>query len=63
MLSMAPEALHLAEKVDRDRVGVSFNLCHALKAGQGGRIPDLLRKPAPKLFFVQINGARKTDRA
>jgi sugar phosphate isomerase/epimerase len=38
-------------------VGVTFNLCHELKAGNGARIDELLEKAASRLFFVSINGA------
>lgn len=51
------DALRVIEKVERDNVGLTFNLCHELKAGNGPRIDELLEKAAPQLFYVSINGA------
>ena len=51
------DALRVIEKVGRDNVGLTFNLCHELKAGNGPRIDELLEKAAPRLFYVSINGA------
>lgn len=51
------DALRVVEKIDRENVGVTFNLCHELKAGNGPRIDEILEKAAPELFFVSINGA------
>jgi sugar phosphate isomerase/epimerase len=51
------DALRVVEQVERDNVGVTFNLCHELKAGNGARVDELLDKASPKLFFVSINGA------
>lgn len=51
------DALRVATKVDRPNVGVSFNLCHCLRAGNGPRIPEILQRAAPRLFLVSINGA------
>lgn len=54
------DALRIVKKVDRDNVGLTFNLCHALMDGAEVRIPALLNVAAPYLFCVSINGA---DRA
>ncbi|MBL7646590.1 MAG: TIM barrel protein [Candidatus Hydrogenedentes bacterium] len=51
------DALRVVAQVERDNVGVTFNLCHELKAGNGARIDEILEKAAPRLFFVSINGA------
>jgi len=51
------DALQIARKVDRENLGVTFNLCHELKAGNAKRFDALLKKAMPKLFFVSINGA------
>ncbi len=53
------EALDLVKKVDLESVGVSFNLCHSLKTGQAGSIPQILEESISYLSIVQINGARK----
>jgi sugar phosphate isomerase/epimerase len=51
------DALRIAEKADRPNVGVTFNLCHELRAGHESRFDELLEKAAPRLFYVSINGA------
>ena len=51
------DATRVADRVDRDNVGVTFNLCHELRAGNGARIGALLDKAAPRLALVSINGA------
>jgi len=54
-----PQALRIAKKVDMDSVGVSFNLCHSLRAAQAGDINQILHEAAPFLFLVQISGATR----
>ncbi|HEX2862143.1 MAG TPA: TIM barrel protein [Lacunisphaera sp.] len=56
----AEEALALAEKAGRPNVGVGFNLSHELAAGNGARVPEILRRVASRLEMVTVNGA--TDR-
>lgn len=51
------DAVTLAEAVNHPAFGVSFNLCHALAMGEEKNIPDLLKRAAPRLFIVTINGA------
>jgi sugar phosphate isomerase/epimerase len=51
------DALRVAELVDRDNFGVTFNLCHALAMGAEPEIPTLLERARSKLFMVTINGA------
>lgn len=51
------DALRITEQVDRDNQGVTFNLCHELRAGNEPRFDELLDKAAPHLFLVSINGA------
>jgi len=51
------DALRVARKVDRKNVGVTFNLCHELHAGNESRFDQLLDEAAPYLFLVSINGA------
>lgn len=51
------DAVRLARKVDRKNLGVTFNLCHCLMAGDEAKIPELLAEAAPHLFVVTINGA------
>jgi sugar phosphate isomerase/epimerase len=56
-LERVQDAMRLAKKINRPDVGVTFNLCHCLKVGDGNRIPELLDLARPKLFLVTINGA------
>ena len=51
------DALRVVRKVDRRNVGVTFNLCHELQAGNEARFDRLLEEAAPYLFVVSINGA------
>lgn len=53
------EAARLAQAVNEPAFGVSFNLCHALKAGEGDRAEALIKSLGPKLYVLQINGADK----
>jgi len=56
-LERIQDAMRLVSKVDRPNVGVTFNLCHCLRVGDGARIPNLLREARSNLFAVTINGA------
>ena len=47
----------MARLVDRKNFGVTFNLCHALAAGDEDKIPALLEEAGASLFAVTINGA------
>ncbi len=58
-ISSTDEALRLAQAVNEPAFGVSFNLCHALKAGEGERAEALIKALGPKLFVLQVNGADK----
>jgi sugar phosphate isomerase/epimerase len=51
------DALAVANLVDRPNFGVTFNLCHALAAGEEAAIPALIARAGPRLLFVTINGA------
>lgn len=53
--------LSLAEKVDRDNVGVSFNLCHFLKQHDETELEAVLREAKPYLRIVQVSGADSGD--
>ena len=58
-VATAEDGLRIAEKVNRPNVGVTVNLCHELMAGNGDRIDEIIRKAAPRLMMVSINGADK----
>jgi sugar phosphate isomerase/epimerase len=51
------DALRIVRKVDRKNLGVTFNLCHELMAGNEARFDEILENAASKLFVVSINGA------
>lgn len=51
------DVLRVAKKVDRKNVGVTFNLCHFLKAEQGKDWKQALKQTGKKLFGVTICGA------
>jgi sugar phosphate isomerase/epimerase len=56
------DAIRVADKLDRDDVGVTFNLCHWLKVDGGERDPlPVLKAAMPRLMFVTINGADNGD--
>ncbi|MCP4450533.1 MAG: DUF1080 domain-containing protein [Planctomycetes bacterium] len=54
-------AVDLVKQVDRDNVGVVFNLCHRLKVEGAGDWQDALRQARPHLFAVSLNGADQGD--
>jgi sugar phosphate isomerase/epimerase len=51
------DCIRIAKAVDRPNLGISFNLCHALKMGEEERIGELLDEAKPHLFMVTVNGA------
>ena len=51
------DAVRIAKQAERPNVGVTFNLCHELMAGNERRLEDVLRASASRLFMVTINGA------
>jgi sugar phosphate isomerase/epimerase len=56
------DAIRVAEKVNRENLGITFNLCHFL-ADQGtkanGAFLPLVEKAMPYLFAISLNGADK----
>ena len=57
----AEDGLRLAKKVNRKNVGTSFNLCHFLKTDDEKNLEAVLKKCAPHLMLVSINGADSGD--
>lgn len=55
------DALRLTRKVNRPNVGMSFNLCHFLKTDDEKNLEAVLKKSAPHLMLVSINGADSGD--
>ena len=56
-MATAEHAFALASRSGRANIGVTVNLCHELAAGNGGRLPEVIRRVAPSLAMVSINGA------
>ncbi len=55
------DALRLAEKADRENLGVSFNLCHFLKLDDERHLEATLERAMPRLLLVSINGSDRGD--
>jgi sugar phosphate isomerase/epimerase len=55
------DAVRVAEKVNRDNVGVMFNLCHWLRVDSSRDYRALLKRAMPRLWAVSINGADARD--
>ncbi len=51
------DGLRVAEKINRPNVGVTFNLCHWLKVSPNQDLVTIIRKAAPLLTMLSINGA------
>ena len=60
-LATAEQAWSWIQRVERKNVGLTVNLAHELAAGNGPRLVEIIRKVAPALEMVSLNGA--TDRA
>ena len=56
-IETAEDSLRVVEKAGCDNLGASFNLCHELMHGNGGRLEEIIKKTAPKLMRVSISGA------
>jgi len=56
------DVIRVAEQAGRSNVGVTFNLCHELRAGFDPEFPQLLDKAIPRLYGVTINGADRQGR-
>ena len=56
-VATALDSLRIAEKVDRPNVGASFNLCHFLTQNNVDDLESVVRKVAPRMNLVSINGA------
>jgi len=56
-IATAPQAVRLVKKVNHKNVGVTINLCHELRAGNGKKLGEIIKEAIPHLFLVSINGA------
>jgi len=53
----ASSALPLVKKAERKNLGLTINLCHELKAGNGRALPGIVKQCGPYITLVSINGA------
>lgn len=61
-LERVEDALRLANRINRDDVGMTFNLCHWLKVEGAERDPlPVLKAALPRLMYVTICGADAGD--
>ncbi len=51
------DVVRVAERVGRNNVGATFNLCHELRSGFDPEFQHLLANAIPRLYAVTINGA------
>ena len=56
-LERVEDAVRLVKKVERKKVGATFNLCHWLNAEKGRKMKAVMKLAMPHLFVVTINGA------
>lgn len=60
-LERVEDAIRVTQKVDRENVGVMFNLCHWLRTDSQRNYRPLFERAGSKLFAVTINGADTYD--
>ena len=53
------DAMRVADRVDSEHLGVTFNLCHWLSLAPSDEPVTLLRTALPRLFVVTVNGAER----
>ncbi len=56
-IETAEDSLRVVEKAGCDNLGASFNVAHEVSHGNGQRLEEIIKKTAPKLMLVSINGA------
>lgn len=56
-LEKVADAVRVANKVDRDNVGVMFNLCHWMASEDEQQLDSLLQAARPRLLAVSISGS------
>lgn len=61
-VATAEDAIRIADKVNLPNVGVTVNLCHELMAGNEKRLSEIIKKAAPRLMMVSINGAESNSK-
>jgi sugar phosphate isomerase/epimerase len=55
------DSMRVADKVNRENVGVMFNLCHWLRVDKSRDYRPLLKQAMPRLWAISINGADDFD--
>ncbi len=58
-VATARDALRVTKLVDRSNVGLTINLCHELRSGNGNALDQIIKEAGPKIFMASINGAEK----
>ena len=56
-IDTAEKALALADKINRENVGITLQLIHQIKGGNSGRLPEVIAKIKGRLNFVVVCGA------
>src|SRR6202044_1504407 len=51
------QALAVVQRLAMPNLGLTFNLCHELRAGNEAQLPDIIHACAPSLRSASINGA------
>jgi sugar phosphate isomerase/epimerase len=59
LIQTIPDALRIIEKVSRDNVGLTFNLCHFLRGEPHASPADTLKAASPHLQIVTLCGANQ----
>jgi len=62
LIERVADAVRIAEKTGRKNVGVTFNLCHWLRADGPDSMARVLQLAMPRLSLVTINGADSNGR-
>lgn len=55
-IATAEDALRFVAPLQRQNLGLAFHLCHEIRAGHGGRLPEVAQKVAPYLRFATLAG-------
>lgn len=56
-ISSAEEALAMVTKINRPEVSIVLHLCHELRAHNGARLPEVIRKVGSRVSGISISGA------
>lgn len=56
VFSSVEESVAILDALQRPGVTTSFHLCHELKAGNGGRLDEVIRRNIARISLVSLNG-------